>query len=129
MRRFSRRDGVGLYRSRDGMVLGVCKGFARYFDFSVKWTRIITFVLFLIGGFWPIGVVYLLAALLMKPEPVVPFRGDDERDFYEGYVNSRRATIRGIRNRFDNLNRRIHRMEDVVTSKEYQWDRKASGRY
>jgi phage shock protein C len=51
------------------MFLGVCKGIADYFDVSVFWTRVLTFVTFIMTGFFPICFVYVLAALLMKKAP------------------------------------------------------------
>jgi phage shock protein C len=42
-----------LHRSRDGVILGVCRGIADYFDFSVFWTRVTVVILFLLTGFWP----------------------------------------------------------------------------
>ena len=32
----------GLYRSRRGIICGVCRGVAEYLDFSVFWTRAVT---------------------------------------------------------------------------------------
>lgn len=112
----------GLYRSRHGVILGVCRGVAEYFDFSVFWTRAITLFLFLVTGFWPIGVIYFVAALILKPEPTLPLHAEEEKDFYDSYVHSRRAAVERLKRRFDNLNRRLQRMEHVVTSKEYDWD-------
>lgn len=70
----SRMEGLlrgRLYRSRNGLILGVCRGLADYFNLSVKWVRIIAIVLFIFTGFWPTGVIYLLAAFVMKPEPII----------------------------------------------------------
>ena len=102
--------------------MGVCKGIADYFDFSVFWTRAITLLLFLVTGFWPMGVIYFVAALIMKPEPILPLHGNGEKDFYDSYVHSRRTAVERLKRRYDNLNRRIQRMEHVVTSKEFDWD-------
>ena len=47
-----RMDGIlqgGLYRSRDGVILGVIRGLAEYFDFSVFWARVIAVVLLLVS--------------------------------------------------------------------------------
>lgn len=60
---------TGLYRSRDGILFGICRGIADYFDISVFWTRVIVVVSFILTGFFPVGAAYLLAVLLMKPEP------------------------------------------------------------
>ena len=34
MRRMHRNSRTGLYRSRNGVILGVCRGIAEYFDFN-----------------------------------------------------------------------------------------------
>jgi len=59
----------GLYRSRDGIIFGVCKGLGRYFDLSVFWVRIGVLVGFIFTGFFPVGAIYVFMALLMKKEP------------------------------------------------------------
>lgn len=65
------RSNTGLYRSRDGVIFGVCRGIAEYFDISVFWTRAITLGALILTGFFPVGFAYLLAGLLMKKEPYV----------------------------------------------------------
>ncbi len=59
----------GLYRSRDGILCGVCAGIAEFFDVSVFWTRAAVVGCFLITGFWPTVVLYGIAALVMKKDP------------------------------------------------------------
>lgn len=61
----------GLYRSRDGIIAGVCAGLAEYLDLSVFWVRVVAVALLLCSGFWPIGALYLIAALMMKKAPRV----------------------------------------------------------
>jgi len=120
-----RADGLsqkGLYRSRNGAIFGVCRGIADYFDFSVFWTRTIVVVLLFITGLWPITGLYLLAALLMKPEPIIPIESEEEKEFYDSYANSRHRAAQRLKRRYENLERRIQRMEHVVTSKEFNWE-------
>ncbi|RJR40712.1 MAG: envelope stress response membrane protein PspC [Desulfobacteraceae bacterium] len=112
----------GLYRSRNGAILGVCRGIAEYFDFSVFWTRAIAVVLLFLTGLWPVTGLYFLAALLMKPEPVLPIADEDERDFYHSYLHSRRTAVGRLKKRYEDLERRIQRMEDRVTSREFDWE-------
>ncbi len=69
MSRFNSMSRPGLYRSRNGVIMGVCRGLADYFDFSVFWIRAIAVILFIFTGFWPVVAIYFLAALLMKSEP------------------------------------------------------------
>jgi phage shock protein C len=124
MRRFERILHGGLYRSRKGIILGVCRGVAEYFDFSVFWARTIVFILFLFSGFWPIAALYFIAALLMKPEPVIPIQTEDQQEFYDSYVYSRKGATDRLKRRYDNLDRRIQRMEHTVTAREFDWDQR-----
>jgi phage shock protein C len=114
----------GIYRSRHGAILGVCKGIARYFDFSVFWTRTIAVLLLVFTGFWPVLIIYLGAALLMKPEPVLSIDSEDEREFYDSYTRSRRGAADRLKRKFDQLDRRIQRMEHAVTSREFDWEQR-----
>jgi phage shock protein C len=124
MRRFEGIFRGGLYRSRNGVILGVCKGIAEYFDFSAFWVRAIAVGLLIFSGFWPVTILYFIAALLMKPEPAIPIDTDEEQEFYDSYVHSRKGAIDRLKRRYDNLERRIRRMEDTVTSREFNWDSK-----
>ncbi|MDK9705929.1 MAG: envelope stress response membrane protein PspC [Desulforhopalus sp.] len=114
----------GIYRARDGVFLGVCKGVANYFDFSVFWVRMALVVVFIFSGFWPVIGVYLVAAFFMRPEPVRPITSDDEQAFYDSYVHSPRSAAQRLKKKFHELDRRIRRMEDKVTGKEYEWERR-----
>ena len=118
----------GLYRSRSGLILGVCKGFAEYFNVSVRWTRILTVVSMIFTGFWPGVAIYLIAALLMKPGPVLPLETDQEEEFYNSYAASRAMALRRLKRNFDNMDRRIQRMENVVTAREYNWEQRLNSR-
>jgi phage shock protein C len=114
----------GIYRSRQGAIFGVCRGVAEHFDFSVFWVRFIAVLMLLVSGLWPAIILYLLAALVMKPQPVMPLSSADEQRFYDHYTSSRHEAAQQLRRRYDGLEKRIRRMEDVVTSHEYDWDRR-----
>jgi phage shock protein C len=114
----------GLYRARNGIIFGVFKGLAQYFDFSVGWLRTIGVIVFIFSGFWPVVVLYLLAALIMKQAPVIPLDSLDEKEFYDSYTYSRKGAVNRLKRRYENLNRRIQRMEDVVTDREFDWEQR-----
>ncbi len=122
MRRLKRIFSGGLYRSRRGVILGVCRGIAEYFDFSLFWTRTFVVIFLLVSGLWPAVGLYFIAALLMKPEPVIPIQTAAEQEFYDSYTQSRHAAVQRLKQRFQKLERRIQRMEDVVTSREFDWE-------
>ncbi|MDA3835293.1 MAG: PspC domain-containing protein, partial [Spirochaetales bacterium] len=114
----------GPYRSRDSKWLGVCAGMAEYFGISPFWVRIAAVVCFFVFTGWPVLILYVVAAALMKPSPVRSFENSSEKDFYEAYTHAPKYTVRHIHEKYVNLNRRIQRMEDRVTARAYEWDRK-----
>ncbi len=123
MKKYYSRHG-GIYRSRNGVFLGVCQGIAEHFDFTVFWIRMAMVIAFILTGFWPVIGIYLVAAFFMKPKPVRPIKSDEEHEFYDSYVHSPRNAAQRLRKKFSNLEKRIRRMEDKVTGKEYEWEKK-----
>lgn len=113
-----------LYRARDGRLLGVCKGLARYLDVPVTGVRLGVILLAVFSGLWPVVAAYLLAGFLIRPEPALPPANDDEREFYARYATNKKNGREELKRRFERLGKRIRRMEDVVTSKEYDWERR-----
>ncbi|UCD58864.1 MAG: envelope stress response membrane protein PspC [Candidatus Hydrogenedentota bacterium] len=114
----------GLYRSRSGTIFGVCKGIAEYLDLNVFWMRTTAVILLIFTGIWPIAGLYLLAALLMKPEPALPIETEEAQEFYNSYVSSRSMALHRLKRTFDNLDRRIQRMEGIVTAREFDWEQR-----
>ena len=55
---------------------------------------------------------------------MLPLNNDEENDFYQFYTRSRNEGISRIKAKFDRLDKRIRRLEDVVTSREFDWDRR-----
>ena len=113
---------AGIYRSRDGAIMGVCRGLAEHFDFSLFWTRALAVMFLFISGFWPAVILYLLAAFIMKPKPVIPIDTEAEQEFYDSYTNSPDNAAQRLKQRFEKLERRIRRMEDTVTAREFDWE-------
>jgi len=97
------------YRSRSGLLFGVCAGLAEYLDISVFWTRVVTLIAFLVTGIWPVGVVYLVLGLLLKKNP---------------YTTGGTACRTGgpPRSRPGNLDERIRNLESIVTREDGDWD-------
>jgi len=83
--------------------------------------------IFVFTGFWPTLFLYVVAALVMRPEPVVPLENDAEEEFYNSYVTDRSMALRRLKRMFMRLDQRIQRMESVVTSPEFTWERRMRG--
>jgi len=124
MKNYDRKSHGGIYRSRSGVIFGVCRGLAEHFDFSVFWARAIAVIFLLMSGFWPAIGLYLIATMLLKPAPVVPLETEAEQEFYDSYTHSRGMAARRLKRRFENLERRLQRMEHIVTAREFDWESK-----
>ncbi len=111
-----------LYRSRDGMIFGVCKGLAHFTEISVHWVRLIMIVIFVLSGFFPIVLLYIVAAILMKPEPVMEPDSEIDWDFYNSWASNRSTALARLKRKFDQLERRARRMENLVTAREFDWE-------
>ena len=64
-----------LYRSRYGMIFGVCQGLADWKELPVGMVRLVTFIIFMATGVFPVLVIYLGLAFFLPVEP----RDDDYR--------------------------------------------------
>ena len=118
----SQRRPGGPYLSRDGLIFGVCRGVANHLDFSVVGLRIIAVAATIFTGFWPGIIAYIVAALVLKPEPILDFDSESDAEFYGSYNTSSTMALSRLKETFDNLDRRVQRMESIVTSPDYSWD-------
>lgn len=116
--------GVTLYRSRCGMICGVCAGVAHYYNFSVFWTRVLFIGALMFTGFWPGVFLYFIAAMVMKIEPVLPLESEEDEEFYHSYSGSRSMALQRLKRTFEGLDRRIQRIENTVTNRDFDWDQR-----
>lgn len=120
--REERETKTTLYRSRKGMFCGVCKGIADYYSFDVFWTRVLAVIAACGVTFWPAVIMYVVAAMVMKLEPVLPLESEEDEEFYHSYSGSRSMALHRLKRTFDNLDRRIQRLESTVTTRDYDWE-------
>ena len=100
------------YRSDDAVILGVCGGIAETLDLSPWGLRLVVVVLS-IFFFWATVPAYLLLGLVLKrretPQMDRDLFGDWDGPLPHGAVLGR------LRGRFDELDRRLQRLETEVT--------------
>lgn len=120
-------EGKNLYRARDGKILGVCLGVARYFSIPVVFVRLAAIFLTISTGFGLGIALYLLAAVLMEPEPALKPENDRETGFYRKYRHSRAAAYDEIADKMSRLDKRLQNMEDQVTRTGFDWERRFMG--
>ena len=114
----------GLYRSRRGMIFGVAKGLANSCNLPV-WLIRLAFILFaILTQVIPTVVIYIVLAIVMRPEPVICFDSEEEREFYNSYGNTRRPALERMRSILSKLEKRVQRLENAVTDPENDWERR-----
>lgn len=125
-----------LYRSRNGMIFGVCQGIADWRDLPVGYIRLGVVIALVMTGFFPVGVLYIAAGMLLPVEP-----REGKSDYYERDSRGRREyrrenrresrrerhggfTFDDIREEFEDISSRVNRMEDEVIDKEKEWEKR-----
>lgn len=106
-----------LYRSRRGMIFGVCQGIADWRGINAGYVRLALVVLTVFTGFFPFGLLYLLAAFFLPLEP--SFHERENRSWYRSGV---RKGFDDLRQEFDDLSSRFNKMDRRSYSKERDWD-------
>ena len=83
----------------------------------VEYIRIFMILAFLFTGFFPVGILYFLAALILPLEPV----GYRDNSF-SGHEESRKNRYENVRRDFSDLKDRVKNMESKVFDRERDWD-------
>jgi phage shock protein C len=104
---------------RDGWIAGVCAGLAEFFDWNVKLIRVIFIAAFIVSGFFPVGLVYLVLWYLMDEADARPAGSTAGGS---GTTAPFRAppTADEVKARFSRLEGRLRNMEACVTSDEFE---------
>ncbi len=103
-----------LYRSEKGMLFGVCQGIAEWKGIEVGYIRLALVILTVFTGFFPFGLLYILAALLMSVKPAY------KEDYY-----SRSSVKRGyydLKKEFSDLGEKINNLRNKKDCREKDWE-------
>lgn len=109
-----------LYRDpHKGMILGVCAGIADYLGISplpVRLAAIVALFIFTVPTF----LAYFIAAALIPRRPLDLYRSGEEESFWRSVRTEPTQTVRELRHRFREMERRLRAMESWVTSREFK---------
>lgn len=109
-------------RSADRAVIaGVCAGLADYFGFALCTTRFFAIIALCMAP--PVTLMIYFGAVLLFPSVHDPQRqpGHD-RNFDQALRSAPRQTMTDVRRRYQQLDRRLARMERYVTSPRFNLD-------
>jgi phage shock protein C len=112
------------YRSRQGIIAGVCAGVAERFGWDIALTRIVCAILVLTGIFSSLILVYLVVWAVTPRRPFAPLSmSRDEEAFWNSVSDRPGETFSTIRYKYRDLDERLANMERTVTSEEWRLKR------
>lgn len=123
-KKYNETVAYGLYRSRSGAIFGVAKGLAISCNLPVWLVRLAFIVFGLITQVAPTVVIYIILAIVMRPEPVIGFNTVEEKEFYNSYGGTRKPALERMRSILSRLDKRVQRLENAVTDPENDWERR-----
>ncbi|MBF9015308.1 MULTISPECIES: PspC domain-containing protein [unclassified Oceanispirochaeta] len=94
-----------IYRSHDGLFLGVCKGLEESLGIPARYSRLIFIILAIIFKAWIILAIYLLAAILM------PIRSGEDWKIQDNFETLSRDARRWSRKEYDDIREMLRRSE------------------
>lgn len=112
------------YRDKkNGKWAGVCAGIADYTGIDVTLVRIGFVVAMIMGSGAPL-LVYMAAAFIAPIKPTeLSYDTPDDAKFWQGVRASPRRTVRDVRSKFRDIDRRLADVETYVTSSNNQLSR------
>ncbi len=109
-----------IYRDpENGWIAGVCAGIADYAGVDPALVRVASVVL-LVFFFVPVVIAYVVFAIVLKPRPAATFASPAEEGFWRDVRTEPGGALHGLAGRFRGLNKRLARMELLVTSDELE---------
>lgn len=113
-----------LYRDPErGKLAGVCAGIGDYFGIDPWILRGVALLGLVFFTFVTI-VVYVALAIVLKPKPPRLYRDEAEAAFWRGVTTAPDRTFHALRRHFRELEARLRRIENEVTSDEFELRRK-----
>ncbi len=109
-----------LYKDHDhNFIAGICSGIADYFNTSRLLVRVLFILSFLINAILTTAV-YIFLAIVLEKKPRRVFSDESEEYFWRGVSFTPRETFKNLKYKFLNVENRIRKMENYVTSSEFE---------
>lgn len=105
-----------LYRDKqNARFMGVCAGIADYTGVNALWVRLGFIVSLGMTGFMTLPIYFLLGLFLNKKPPHL-YEDKQEQKYWQGVRQNPRRTVREVRARFRDVDRRLASVEHYYVS-------------
>ncbi|MCF8473876.1 MAG: envelope stress response membrane protein PspC [Emcibacter sp.] len=105
---------------RNAKIFGVCAGIADYTGINKTVIRIVSVLGLLSPAAAIVAISYIVMGWLLEEKPADLFETKAEDDFWKGVRVEPKNTIRDVRHKFREIERRLRATEAYVTSQEYK---------
>jgi phage shock protein C len=105
-----------LYRDKqNGKFMGVCAGVADYTGVNAFWIRLGFVLSLFITGFMTLPI-YIIMGLFLNKKPPHLYQDRQEQQYWQGVRQNPRRTVREVRARFRDVDRRLADVEHFYVS-------------
>lgn len=104
----------------NGKICGVCAGIADYCGIDRTVVRIVAVLGLISPASGVVFIAYFLMYWLLEPKPEDLFETKAEDEFWKRVRTQPKNTIRDVRHKFRQIERRLRAAEAHVTSREYK---------
>lgn len=105
---------------KNGRICGVCAGLADYIGIDKTIVRIVAILGLISPASGVVIIAYFLLCWILEKKPEDLFETKEEDDFWKGVRTQPKNTIRDVRHKFREIERRLRAAEAHVTSREYK---------
>jgi phage shock protein C len=105
-----------LYRDKqNAKLMGVCSGIADYTGVNALWVRLAFFLS--LGILGPLSVMaYIVMGVFLNKKPEHLYQDKQEQRYWQGVRQNPRRTVREVRARFRDVDRRLAEVEHYYVS-------------
>jgi phage shock protein C len=105
-----------LYRDKqNAKLMGVCSGIADYTGVNVLWVRLAFFLS--LGILGPLSIMaYIVMGVFLNKKPEHLYQDKQEQRYWQGVRQNPRRTVREVRARFRDVDRRLAEVEHYYVS-------------
>lgn len=104
---------------KNGKICGVCAGISDYTGIDPTIIRIVAILGLLSPASGIVVIAYILMCWLLDAKPEGLFKSKEQDEFWKGVRTQPKNTIRDVRHKFREIERRLRAAEAHVTSREY----------
>ncbi|PCI48940.1 MAG: envelope stress response membrane protein PspC [Alphaproteobacteria bacterium] len=104
---------------KKGKICGVCAGISDFSGVDITIVRVVAILGLISPASGVVVIAYFLMCWLLDPKPSDLFDSKEQDDFWKGVRTQPKNTIRDVRHKFREIERRLRAAEAHVTSREY----------